>query len=313
MKILLILLLFASNCFAQFLPQFNRQPEVGYQINLAHPDAQGLVGFWLFNEGLGMKAYDLTPYGNDGTLTNMDEADWVVGRDGWALNFDDTEGEFIQIPSGVTLLTAGQPFTISWWEKINADTDNFPARFILAIDGDADEFSIIRSNNGAYIPLHIGLGNNTGGTNHQTPNGAPTIAESVGIWRHWVVTGVDPVSTANSDFVFYTDGIQYPTQDGGSLVTFSGNQIGYDGQDNGANCQMSNIMILKRQLPDKEVVSLFVNQYAMFEQPPGRILAAAAAAGAFSPGRLPQIIKNNEKKNILERLSGNDSLYVSLD
>ena len=88
MKILLILLLFASNCFAQFISQFNRQPSVGYQINLSHPDAQGLFGFWLFNEGSGLKVYDLSSYSQDGTLINMDEADWIVGLDGWALDFD---------------------------------------------------------------------------------------------------------------------------------------------------------------------------------------------------------------------------------
>ncbi|MFH1671074.1 MAG: hypothetical protein ABIA92_05860, partial [Patescibacteria group bacterium] len=37
----------------------------------------GLVGYWKFDEGSGDKAYDSSRYGNDGTLTNMEEADWV--------------------------------------------------------------------------------------------------------------------------------------------------------------------------------------------------------------------------------------------
>ena len=98
MKKIILFLLVASTCFAQYNPQFNRQPEVGYQINLAHPYSQGLVRFFIFNEGLGNTLFNLAPNGNDGTLTAMDaETDWVAGLNGWALDFDGIDDD-ITIP-----------------------------------------------------------------------------------------------------------------------------------------------------------------------------------------------------------------------
>jgi len=51
----------------------------------------GLVGWWPLQEGGGSTAFDVSGYGRDGTLTNMDPAtDWVVGEKGKALDFDGT-------------------------------------------------------------------------------------------------------------------------------------------------------------------------------------------------------------------------------
>lgn len=42
--------------------------------------------------------------------------------------------------------------------------------------------------------------------------------------------------------------------------------------------QMADAIIWKRALPEKEIMSNYIYSYRMFEQPPGRILAAAVAA-----------------------------------
>ena len=50
---------------------------------------RGLAGAWPMQEGGGVKAFDVSGYGNHGTLTNMDPAtDWVVTEKGRALDFD---------------------------------------------------------------------------------------------------------------------------------------------------------------------------------------------------------------------------------
>ncbi|MEM5812018.1 MAG: LamG domain-containing protein [Candidatus Aenigmatarchaeota archaeon] len=46
----------------------------------------GLVGYWPFDEGSGVIAYDLSGYGNNGTLQNGPQ--WVDGKLGKALSFD---------------------------------------------------------------------------------------------------------------------------------------------------------------------------------------------------------------------------------
>ncbi|NOZ09324.1 MAG: T9SS type A sorting domain-containing protein, partial [FCB group bacterium] len=49
----------------------NMHKEVG-------PGTAGLVGYWRFNDGSGTTAADKSGYHNYGTLTNMDNADWVI-------------------------------------------------------------------------------------------------------------------------------------------------------------------------------------------------------------------------------------------
>lgn len=121
--ILFLLLLVSSNCLAQYNPQFLSQPPVGYQINLAHPDAQGVVGRWLYNEGSGFTLFDLSPHGNDGTLTGpmFPLQDWVAGRDGWALDFDGTN-DHILVNNSVSLTITGS-ITMSIW----ASARTFPS------------------------------------------------------------------------------------------------------------------------------------------------------------------------------------------
>ena len=49
---------------------YNR-PLPGARLNMAHPLTQGLVGCWLLNENGGVRAMDLSPYGNHGLLTSF--------------------------------------------------------------------------------------------------------------------------------------------------------------------------------------------------------------------------------------------------
>ena len=51
-----------------------------------NPDS--LVGLWRFNEGSGSVAVDGSGNGLDGTLVNMEDADWVDGISGKCLSFD---------------------------------------------------------------------------------------------------------------------------------------------------------------------------------------------------------------------------------
>ncbi len=48
------------------------------KITSSHSQWANLKGYWRFDEGSGTTAYDQTANDNDGTLTNMDAADWVT-------------------------------------------------------------------------------------------------------------------------------------------------------------------------------------------------------------------------------------------
>ncbi len=51
----------------------------------------GLVGAWSMLQGGGATLFDVSGFGNNGVLANMDPAtDWIVGEKGYALAFDST-------------------------------------------------------------------------------------------------------------------------------------------------------------------------------------------------------------------------------
>jgi hypothetical protein len=92
----------------------------------------GLVGLWVPRLGpTGVTLWDLSGYGSDGTLTNMDPAtDWVVGGEGWALDFAGGSEEVIIANSttGALAFTSG-PFTLMTRAVVGATSaDTFIAK-----------------------------------------------------------------------------------------------------------------------------------------------------------------------------------------
>ncbi len=61
-----------------------QKPIRGSQLTKIHPFVRGLVGFWMFNEGMGDKANDLSANGNHGDISN---ATWGAGQSGVVLDF----------------------------------------------------------------------------------------------------------------------------------------------------------------------------------------------------------------------------------
>jgi hypothetical protein len=74
--------------------------------------AQGLVGYWPFDEGTGTIAYDYSGNGNNGTLVNNPQ--WVDGKVGKALMFNGTN--YITIPLSTSLMPTSA-ITILLWQK----------------------------------------------------------------------------------------------------------------------------------------------------------------------------------------------------
>jgi len=60
----------------------------GFSTSKVSKPCSKAVGCWDFNEGSGNIAYDSSPYGNDGILTNGPS--WTAGRHGNAVQFDGT-------------------------------------------------------------------------------------------------------------------------------------------------------------------------------------------------------------------------------
>ena len=79
----------------------------------------GLVGYWNLNDGSGASATDSSGNGNTGTLENMEAEDWVAGKFGKALSFDNTGNERVVAGNGASLqITNG---TMAAWIKTSGD------------------------------------------------------------------------------------------------------------------------------------------------------------------------------------------------
>lgn len=76
--------------------------------------AKGLVAHWTMDENAGNIIHDATEYGNNGTLNNMDNAAWVPGISGSALQFDGID-DFIVVPHDRSLNFGEESFSISFW------------------------------------------------------------------------------------------------------------------------------------------------------------------------------------------------------
>ncbi|MFN0126711.1 MAG: family 16 glycoside hydrolase [Verrucomicrobiales bacterium] len=90
----------------------------------ASPDlARGLVGRWMFDEGNGSLARDVSGRDNHGTI--MGGAKWIEGKIGGALQFDGTD-DFVSIPNESDFdITGG--VTISAWIRVESFTNPWQA------------------------------------------------------------------------------------------------------------------------------------------------------------------------------------------
>ena len=95
MKRLFFILFLCSTCYAQFS---DTKPILGEQIRNW---PQGLVGYWLLNEGTGTQVNDLSGNGINGTFAN--EVTWVPGIAGPCVNFAGiTDYITLGLPKGIT-------------------------------------------------------------------------------------------------------------------------------------------------------------------------------------------------------------------
>ena len=91
---------------------------------------KGLVGLWASYVGVqGQTLYDWSGNRNDGVLTNMNNNNWVPGRDGWALGVDGIS-QHITVAnrpnlSGMAKLTAVCVFKLDQLSSVKGETEEF--------------------------------------------------------------------------------------------------------------------------------------------------------------------------------------------
>lgn len=243
---------------------FNKPPK-GTPYNYAHPLARGLIGYWLFNEGGGTKAYDISTKQRHGTLNNFaltgNTSNWAGSQMGGGLLFDGSN-DFVNV-SNANFPFVTAPFSVSAWVKPQFANSNYNAivskggtfesasNFVLGIRGQPTT-----TDYRAYIFWKGGA------TLYGNEFSVPILGSQT--WMH-IVGVVD--SAWNSEvyvngYSVGTDGSNSAATDGSQpLKIGSPNTIGTELAYNG---YVDEVRIYSRALNASDVKLLYINPHADF-------------------------------------------------
>lgn len=90
---------------------YRQKPPMGWPIEPGH-HLSDFVASLEMREGTGGKVFDSSERGHDGTLAGG--AIWALGKNGWAIDLDGTDGEIV-IPDHADFTPILTPFSISVW------------------------------------------------------------------------------------------------------------------------------------------------------------------------------------------------------
>ena len=195
---------------------------------------------------------------NNGTLTNFamtgSTSNWVAdtGSGGVrALDFDNNDDRVdtaFTIPSG--------PYAISWWDKTTSSTA-VQGRFEIAITSNANAFAIVRLAFGGYQNISFGrwAGVNSLGA------AVPSIASTVGVWSHWLITGSSITSTTLAHHAVYCNGALYAVVASGAFsnIATPDTRIGRNRANQSGNARFDDIRIFSQQLDASDASFLYAS------------------------------------------------------
>ncbi len=244
------------------------KPPPGARVDWGNPINDGLIGWWLFNEGAGGSVQNVAG-DNIGVTVNANPVNWVGSPQGGTIDFDGTD-DYINIGDALLTLSGQTGFAASMW--VNPDVINFTDhRGILARGASATRTPWIWGPSGGnFIRMNL-----------ETTLGVIDVSSAaltIGVWTHLVFSWDGDLCTV------YKDGIAGDTDTlGGALESQDADAaigliVGFAEWDG----PLENIAVWNRPVTVSEVGTLHRNPY-------GGILrrrlyfTEAAAAAAFIP------------------------------
>lgn len=244
-------------------------------IDRQHPQARGLVGAWLFQEGAGSRSRNLAGPGHHLAHNNMAPSNWIGGPRGWALSFDNANSEYLEVDTAVI---SKFPMTMCGW--INSD-DLTINQMIVGVYGTASntEFIAIGLLGGvAGDPARAIINTVSGNSDART-----TVAYSANTWHH--VCGVFPAGGTSA--TVYLDGGNEVTDTGGApTLALVRTAIGRRASLSPAlyvSGFLDDVRIYNRALSRAEVRELIVDPYGPFRIPAIHRRQVAAVGGLSIP------------------------------
>jgi hypothetical protein len=124
------------------------------QPKIAAPTATGLVGYWAFEEGKGAKARDSSFNSNHGDLTNMEEADWVDGKLGKALDFDGSD-EYVDCGNDSSLSITSNITIAAWIKSFDWTVNTFPTVLAKRLNDESKETNYMIQYDGGSLYFYF--------------------------------------------------------------------------------------------------------------------------------------------------------------
>jgi len=246
---------------------WTQKPPLGTQIIVGHPLARGLVGCWLFNEGGGLYAFDLSGRNNKGTLTNGPL--WYPGRTGLSLSFDGAD-DYVSIPDLTSYFSTEA--TLIMWIKL---ANNIPPV--------AEETGIVYMGNSGFsshYPYTDGIIYLDVFRNDRVTVGNVGVDKS-----RWHLLAITNKPGANN-WKVYQNGIEIYNTTGEDTIMWTGGAGSIGRSLLSYHCLkglIDEVRIYNRALRPEEIQWLYTGPYAMFEQPRrGKWFYVAPPAGGLS-------------------------------
>lgn len=245
---------------------------VPFDVDLSHPLARGLVGYWLPMASAGSKLLDLSGNNNHAVLPNTtSRPTWIRSRVGPALSFD---GNDIANIGSTGLLGANYSFSI--FSRIRVNGDHFGFIFVGST-GNVFNVGLF-----SYTVPTLSLGLYVSNAYKTSSAGALVIGQ----WRTVGVTFQENGSGEN--VIFYVDGENFSNNTWATSLanTLDNTAIGVDSRDlSGQHLSgdIGDILLYNRALSASEVRQLYDNPYALLRPKSSLQLGKAPAATPEEP------------------------------
>lgn len=220
---------------------------IAYSLNSNAIDPKACVGAWLFDEGNGNVAVDLSGNKNDGKL--MNNPTWVDGKFGNALSFDGVD-DYIALPP--ITMNNWEGLTIMAWVWLNLLPNELPTSYgeIFGTKQDLVDMYADRGNNEFRVKVTTTAG-------AERP-GIPTAQLKKNQWLH--IAGV--FDGAAGQMKIYMNGQLMDTHNLSGVINGTQNSaIGAQGDPNGPftdfhNGLIDEVALFKVALTEKELQTI---------------------------------------------------------